>query len=98
MAVLDKLEVLNISSNLLLSLPDLIGTLDRMKVLNTSGNKLSTLPDSISYCRYSFFFFYCSHATFAKERVEKRSRFRYEISHFFAAVVVFSAPLGAKEW
>ncbi|KAH7570351.1 hypothetical protein JRO89_XS05G0091500 [Xanthoceras sorbifolium] len=47
---LQKLEVLNFSTNLLQSLPDSIGLLLNLKILNVSGNKLNALPESIAGC------------------------------------------------
>lgn len=44
--------MLNLSTNVLSSLPDSIGLLLNLKILNVSGNKLKKLPDSISHCRY----------------------------------------------
>ncbi|KAL0421759.1 UNVERIFIED_CONTAM: Plant intracellular Ras-group-related LRR protein 9 [Sesamum latifolium] len=48
---LENLEELNLSANLLESLPDSIGLLLKLKILDVSGNKLAALPDSISHCR-----------------------------------------------
>lgn len=45
------MEELNLSSNLLETLPDSIGLLFKLKVLDVSGNKLTSLPDSICHCR-----------------------------------------------
>ncbi|KAI3992204.1 hypothetical protein MKX01_021612 [Papaver californicum] len=48
---LEKLEELNLSSNILESLSDFIGLLVNLKYLNVSTNKLKALPDSIINCR-----------------------------------------------
>ncbi|KAJ0236253.1 Leucine-rich repeat-containing protein [Hirschfeldia incana] len=48
---LEKLEELDVSSNLLESLPHSFGLLLNLRVLNVSGNKLTYLPESITQCR-----------------------------------------------
>lgn len=52
-AGLQKLEELDVSSNLLESPPDSVGFLLNLRVLNVSGNKLNALPESIANCRYA---------------------------------------------
>ena len=46
------LIVLDVSVNLLLSLPDDIGNLQTLKELVVSGNKLKELPETITSCRH----------------------------------------------
>ena len=50
-AGLEKLEELDVSSNLLVFLPDSIGLLRNLKFLNVSANKVKALPESIALCR-----------------------------------------------
>lgn len=46
-----RLAKLDLSSNLLSTLPGSISVLTNLKVLDVSRNNLSGLPESISHCR-----------------------------------------------
>jgi hypothetical protein len=47
-----NLEMLDVHSNHLRSLPNSIGCLSKLKVLNVSGNFIESLPSTIENCRF----------------------------------------------
>lgn len=46
-----NIEVLDVHSNQLKTLPNSIGCLSKLKTLNISGNQLQSLPITIENCR-----------------------------------------------